>query len=59
MMVSDVSRPDEVRLETTLGRLCDDLRLPERRPVIILIGAALATSSRGAVAASVVEVEPV
>lgn len=49
--VADVSRPEEQRVAATLGNLAAGLALPERRPVIILVGAALGcgpeTASRG------------
>ena len=45
--VADVSRPEEERFGATVGDLAAGLALPERRPVIILVGAALA--ARGTV----------
>lgn len=49
--VADASRPDQVTLRATVGDLCDGLALPERRPVIILIGASLGPAADATVAA--------
>lgn len=45
--VADVSRPEEERISATLGDLAAGLALPERRPVIILIGTALGAIPKG------------
>lgn len=45
MALADVSRPEEVRINTRLHALADGLNLPERRPVIIMVGAALGAAT--------------
>ncbi|NNM71336.1 siroheme synthase CysG [Enterovirga aerilata] len=43
--LADVSRPEETRIAARLCDLAQGLVLPERRPVIIVIGAALAAAA--------------
>ena len=45
LAVSDVSRPNQATLRTDLGGLAEGIALPDRSPVIILIGAALDTAA--------------
>ena len=48
LAVSDVSRPGQATIRTDLGSLAEGVVLPDRSPVILLIGAALGAAPPGA-----------